>query len=222
MPNPYNRRFRRRPYLIKKRRVVKRRFRRNKRITRRQRLFKDIIHTVFHINQEIASTSAVIAPVSATINFSQFTGLISFVDNFQKFRVNKIVQKFIPEQNVNIAISTGTSRVAEWHTYRVYEPQSAPSSLPPFLAESTYRTGQFIKPKSVAGVPFIDLLANPDTGTTPVVAMPKRKPWLNSTSINSIQMYKGYQFAIEPMSSINQNWTVETSLYISCKHRLSQ
>lgn len=227
MPNPYNRRFRKfKPRVIKRTKRIVRRYRK-KRITRRQRLFKDLIHTVFHINQEVVATTAGVTAVNPTINFSQFTGLITFVDGFQKFRVNKIVQKFIPEQNVNTAIiasgtSSGITRLPEWHSYRLYEPQSAPNTLAPFLAETSYRTGRFNNTKSVAGIPFIDILANPETGTTPVVAMPKRKAWLNANTINTIQMFKGYQFAIETFSTNPVNYTVQNSIYITCKHRLSQ
>jgi len=195
-----------------KRRTIRRRpIRKTRRVSRRTKIVRkrrsfrksssDTYSTWFHLRTESTQAASTFTASSTLLNPASFNEFGTFANLFQKFKVNRLVQKFIPHADVNTIGGSTTAIVQNdlptIHTYRMYEVQTSVGSVAAMVNNKSYREWTFNKTAIFSGKPWLELVAYTNAAA-PVVAgvSPKYSPWIDSADSNTIILYKPYQVAI--------------------------
>lgn len=141
-------------------------------------------------------------------------GSTDFTSLFQKYRINKILVRVIPKENVFNGAQDAAPQVVDVVDTTSSAAQTQTSALLQY-ANCKVRTG--MRPWTVKFTPSV-LYDVGVTQTTTNISAPKYKQWLSSSNINIPHL--GYRLQFSPVGTATTSLTYQiiTSYYMSFKN----
>lgn len=166
--------------------------------------------------EEITVTGTAVSK-AYTIQLSTLPGVTDFVNMFQAYRLNKVVFKLIPSQNVATGATANTNGVPTIVDAIDFNDNNAGGTEAQLLESSYARLHRGFFPVKRKFTPACEVALNGAVVGTAVVGIQKFKQWIDM-AVNDCQHY-GWKVTITPNTgnTFQYKYRLYRTLYFSCK-----